>query len=169
MDRTSPCMERAIVIGASISGLLAARALSNHFTQVIVVERDVLPPAGEPRKGVPQGRHLHVLLARGRELLESFFPGLTQELVDQGATFGDASETVTWFSDGAYTRNFHSGLMSMQVSRPLLEGTIYRRLCAVPNVTILENHDASGLVIDTDRIREGHARHRRAGSGPRSI
>ena len=86
MDRTSPRMERAIVIGASISGLLAARALSNHFTQVIVVERDVLPPAGEPRKGVPQGRHLHVLLSRGRELLESFFPGLTQELVDQGAT-----------------------------------------------------------------------------------
>ena len=146
MDRTSPRMERAIVIGASISGLLAARALSNHFTQVIVVERDVLPPAGEPRKGVPQGRHLHVLLSRGRELLESLFPGLTQELVDQGATFGDASETVTWFSDGAYTRNFHSGLMSMQVSRPLLEGTIYRRLCAVPNVTILEKHDASGLV-----------------------
>ena len=53
MDLTPTQMERVIVIGASISGLLAARALSNHFTQVIVIERDVLPPAGEPRKGVP--------------------------------------------------------------------------------------------------------------------
>ena len=134
------------MIGASISGLLAARALANHFNQVIVVERDVLPPVGEPRKGVPQGRHVHVLLSRGRDLFEGFFPGLTQELADQGAMVGDLSETVRWFSGGAYTRNFHSGLTSIQASRPLLEGTIYRRLCALPNVTMLENHDAAGLL-----------------------
>jgi hypothetical protein len=87
-----------------------------------------------------------VLLAHGRDLLEGFFPGLTQELVSQGAIAGDQSETVRWFSRGAYTRNFHSGLQSMQVSRPLLEGTIYRRLRPFPNVTILENRDAVGLV-----------------------
>ena len=48
---------------------------------------------------------------------------------------GDLSETVRWFSNGAYTRNFHSGLVSVQVSRPMLEGTIARRLRAMPNVT----------------------------------
>ncbi|RPJ36870.1 MAG: monooxygenase [Chloroflexi bacterium] len=139
-------MERAIVIGASISGLLMARVLADHFTQVIIIERDILPTAPEPRKGVPQGRHLHVLLAHGRDLLEGFFPGLTQELMDQGALVGDLSESVIWFSEGAYTRNFHSGLVSIQVSRPLLEGAIYQRLCALPNVNILENHDATALV-----------------------
>jgi 2-polyprenyl-6-methoxyphenol hydroxylase-like FAD-dependent oxidoreductase len=146
MNGTSKRMERAIVIGASIGGLTAARALADHFRQVIVIERDSLPPLGEPRKSVPQGRHLHVLLARGRELLEGFFPGLTQELIDQGAVAGDLSETVRWFSDGRYTRNFTSGLMSLQASRPLLEGAIYRRLYALPNVTVLENHDAVGLL-----------------------
>ena len=146
MQVSSRRMERAIVIGASISGLLAARVLANHFTQVILIERDIFPPPGQARKGVPQGRHLHVLLGRGRELLEGFFPGLTQELADKGATVGDASETVCWFSDGAYTRNFHSGLLSVQVSRPLLESTIRNRLRALPNVTLLENHDAAGLL-----------------------
>ena len=54
MELTPTRMERAVVIGASISGLLAARALANHFKQVIVVERDILPPVGEPRKGCPR-------------------------------------------------------------------------------------------------------------------
>ena len=146
MDQTANRMQQAIVMGASMSGLLAARALAKHFTQVTIVERDILPPPGEPRKGVPQGRHAHVLLAHGLELLESFFPGLTQELASKGAIAGDLSETVLWFSGGAYTRNYHSGLMGIQVSRPLLEGTIRQRLCALPNVTLLENHDATGLV-----------------------
>jgi 2-polyprenyl-6-methoxyphenol hydroxylase-like FAD-dependent oxidoreductase len=143
---TTTGMDKAIVIGASISGLLAARALANHFTQVTVIERDILPATSEARKSVPQGRHLHVLLARGRDLLENFFPGLTQDLVDQGAMVGDLSESVRWFANGAYTHNFHSGLISMQVSRPLLEGAIYQRLCALPNVTILQNHDAARLL-----------------------
>ena len=144
MDQTP--MERAVVTGASISGLLAARALANHFKQVILVERDILSTTNEPRKGAPQGRHPHVLLARGRDLMEGFFPGLTQELADQGAFVGDLSETICWFSAGVYAQNFHSGMVSVQVSRPLLEGVITRRLRALPNVTILENHDAAGLV-----------------------
>jgi 2-polyprenyl-6-methoxyphenol hydroxylase-like FAD-dependent oxidoreductase len=136
----------AVVIGASISGLLAARALSDHFAQVIVVERDVHPLARQPRKGVPQGRHAHVLLARGRELLEGFFPGFTQALNAQGAVVGDLSESSRWFSNGAYTRNFKSGLLGIQVSRPLLENAVFERLRALPNLTILENHDAAGLL-----------------------
>ena len=146
MDLTSTRMDRAIVIGASIGGLLTARVLTDHFSQVIIVERDRESPMGEPRKGVPQGRHAHVLLARGRELLEGFFPGLTQELVKQGAMAGDLSETARLFSGGTYARNFHSGLMSLQASRPLLEGTIFRWLRSFPNVAILENHDATRLL-----------------------
>jgi 2-polyprenyl-6-methoxyphenol hydroxylase-like FAD-dependent oxidoreductase len=57
--------KHAIVIGASMGGLLAARALTEHYDVVTLVERDELPDADEPRKGVPQGRHTHGLLARG--------------------------------------------------------------------------------------------------------
>ena len=48
--------KQAIVIGASIGGLLAARALADYYDEVTVLERDVLPQTYEPRKGVPQGR-----------------------------------------------------------------------------------------------------------------
>ena len=69
--------QHAIVIGASMGGLLAARALSDFFAVVTVLERDALPRSDVPRKGVPQGRHAHGLLARGRAVIENFFPGWT--------------------------------------------------------------------------------------------
>jgi 2-polyprenyl-6-methoxyphenol hydroxylase-like FAD-dependent oxidoreductase len=138
-------MQQAVVIGASVAGMLAARALANHFKKVIVIERDVLPPSGEPRKGVPQGRHAHILLSRGRELLDQYFPGLTQDLVNRGALAGDLTESYVWFAKGAYQRNFHSGMVALQVSRPMLEGYIHERLCMLPNITVLENHDVTGL------------------------
>ena len=70
--------KEAIVIGASIGGLLAARVLADYYEAVTVVERDALPNTHEPRKGVPQGRHAHGLLAHGREVLDELFPGLSE-------------------------------------------------------------------------------------------
>ena len=66
--------QHAIVIGASMGGLLAARALSDSYAVVTVLERDALPRSDIPRKGVPQGRHGHGLLARGGAVIENFFP-----------------------------------------------------------------------------------------------
>src|SRR4029453_14985683 len=73
--------QHAIVIGASMGGLLAARALSDFYAVVTVLERDTCPQSDIPRKGVPQGRHAHGLLARGRNVIENFFPGWTDEVV----------------------------------------------------------------------------------------
>jgi 2-polyprenyl-6-methoxyphenol hydroxylase-like FAD-dependent oxidoreductase len=87
----------AIVIGASMGGLLAARILSDYYEQVTLIERDLLPVSPEPRKGVPQARHAHAVLAKGQEILELLFPGLTQQLVSQGAIQGQGR----FFSGGA--------------------------------------------------------------------
>ena len=57
-------MTHALVIGGSLAGLLAARVLSDHFERVTIVERDHYPDQAEFRSGVPQARHLHVLLAK---------------------------------------------------------------------------------------------------------
>jgi 2-polyprenyl-6-methoxyphenol hydroxylase-like FAD-dependent oxidoreductase len=57
--------QHAVVIGASMGGLLAARALSEFFGTVTILERDAFPSSDIPRKGVPQGQHAHGLLARG--------------------------------------------------------------------------------------------------------
>ena len=68
--------EQAVVLGASMAGLLAARVLSDHFAAVTLVERDRLPEGFEDRRGVPQGRHVHGLLASGQAILRQLFPGL---------------------------------------------------------------------------------------------
>ena len=62
--------DRAVVLGASMAGLLAARVLADAYRQVTVVDRDQLPEESTQRRGVPQGYHLHALLARGQQALE---------------------------------------------------------------------------------------------------
>ena len=76
----------AVVIGGSIAGLLAARVLSDRFERVTLVERNRFPDEVIPRKGVPQARHLHILLARGRQTMEQLLPGIGEELTAAGAT-----------------------------------------------------------------------------------
>src|SRR5215472_6879172 len=80
---------RAVVIGGGIAGLLAARVLSDYFTRVSLIERDTYPPEPVFRPGVPQGRHGHILLMRGQQLLEAFFPGFGKRILEQGAVVGD--------------------------------------------------------------------------------
>ena len=80
----------SIVLGASMAGLLAARALSDFFDTVTVVERDMLPDDPVNRRGVPQGRHPHGLLARCALALEELFPraAISMTLVCAGNAAG---------------------------------------------------------------------------------
>ena len=43
--------------------MLAAAALSAVADEVVVLDRDELPDGPEHRKGLPQGRHAHLLMA----------------------------------------------------------------------------------------------------------
>jgi phytoene dehydrogenase-like protein len=72
--------DHAVVLGAGMAGLLAARVLSEFYDSVSVVERDRLPGYPTERKGVPQGRHVHNFLSRGLNVLTELFPGLLDEL-----------------------------------------------------------------------------------------
>ena len=68
--------EKAMVIGGSIAGLLAARVLSDHFEEVILIERDKYTDDDQVRNGTPQANHIHLLLVKGKEILQDFFPDL---------------------------------------------------------------------------------------------
>lgn len=92
----SPAKRRAVVLGASLSGLLAARGLSEHFDEVVLLERDELPAGAALRKGTPHAVYPHGLLTRGRQVLEEPFPGFTQALVDQGGLLGDLQADVVF-------------------------------------------------------------------------
>lgn len=136
----------AVVVGGSIGGLLAARVLSESFTRVTVVDRDELSDAAVPRRGVPQGHHTHGLLAKGREILNELFPGLTPELVARGAVECDSQNDCVWYNDARRLRSAPSKLRALSVSRPMLETYVRARVAALPNVEIRQRCEAVGLL-----------------------
>ena len=143
--------QRAIVIGGSMSGLLAARVLADHFTEVALFDRDTFPPTPECRRGVPQGQHAHALLMSGRQVLDALFPGFRDELLQQGAVRG-LYEKLRWFDNGVYHNTHFDGLEGLLVSRPCLESHVRTRLAAMPNVVITAAHDVDEPVFDGDRV-----------------
>src|SRR5262245_36469057 len=82
----TPQSRHAVVLGAGMAGLMAARVLAEHFEWVTVLERDVIPDGPHERRGVPQGTHIHGFQARGVEILDELFPDLVDELVEAGAS-----------------------------------------------------------------------------------
>ena len=154
MPRTS---DHAIVFGASLAGLLTARVLAEFCEQVTIVERDALPPAGQHRKGVPHGRHLHGLHPRGREILDELLPGFTAELTAAGAVCCDVLADGRWQLSGHQLKQRHAGLPALLASRPFLEGHVRERVFGLPNVRVLDDHSAAGLLAARGRT-EGHRR-----------
>lgn len=155
---------RALVIGGSMAGLLAARVLAGHFEQVTLVERDRLPTGPDHRKGVPQGRHAHGLLVRGKEILGVLFPGLLEELLADGSTAVDMGAELRWHHFGGWKVAYRSGLIALSQGRPFLEAHVRRRVLALPQVGVLEACDARGLRVTTDGRRVTGLAVRRSGS-----
>jgi 2-polyprenyl-6-methoxyphenol hydroxylase-like FAD-dependent oxidoreductase len=145
--------KHAIVIGGSMAGLLATRVLADHYQQVTLVERDAFPPQGENRRGVPQGRHTHGLLASGRQVLDRLFPGISEELVAGGAVSGDIVGQGRWFNEGGCHVQFASGLEGLLMSRPYLESKVRARVLALANVQNRQSCDATGLLASADNRR----------------
>ena len=88
--------KRAIVVGAGAGGLSAARALSDFFDEVMILDRDELPDQATRRPGVPQGKHSHGLLGGGLKALEQLFPNFGNELMRAGAVPIDAGFDVIY-------------------------------------------------------------------------
>jgi len=150
--------DHAVVLGASMGGLLAARVLADAYERVTVVDRDVLPEAGVPRKGVPQGRHAHALLPSGAQVLGDLFAGLLAGLAAAGVPVIDDFREM-WFSVGGHLlcQDGKPDTPAYLASRPYLEGKVRGRVRALPNVRIKDRCEAAGLVTTRARDRvTGH-------------
>jgi 2-polyprenyl-6-methoxyphenol hydroxylase-like FAD-dependent oxidoreductase len=143
----------AIVIGASMAGLCAARVLADRFESVVVIDRDDLPRGPEPRRQVPQGRHPHLLLTAGARLLEGWLPGLLDELRASGAVDVDVCADFHWYQAGGCQQRPASALRGPAMSRPLLEHTVRRRVAAFANVVIRDETAVDGLIADPSPAR----------------
>ena len=139
----------AVVIGGSLTGLLAARVLADHFESVTVLERDPAAPPDSARKGVPQARHVHVLLKQGERILARYFPGLCDDLLRGGAARVDMARDTRWFYFGNWKARFPSGLEMLCQSRPFLDWSIRRRVAAIPVVHLRDGWDVADIAIDS--------------------
>ncbi|MGW5047857.1 NAD(P)/FAD-dependent oxidoreductase [Streptomyces griseoluteus] len=143
----------AVVIGAGMSGLLAAAALVDH-ADVTLIERDTLPAGPEPRRGVPQARHAHMVWTGGVTALDTLLPGLTEELVARGARLahimGDMvsrAPNEIWFR--RFTSTPHRNLVC---SRDLLDAVTRERVLADSRITLRQDTTVVRLAGDAARV-----------------
>ncbi|MEW2498597.1 FAD-dependent monooxygenase [Streptomyces nodosus] len=144
----------AVVVGGSITGMLAASVLADH-ADVTVVERDVLPDGPRPRKGLPQARHAHVLWSGGVKALEELLPGVVEDLVTHGAhRVRIMTDLVSKAPSGQWFRRFeHSRHTNVLCSRDLLDAVIRARVLKDRRITLLTGTEALGPEGDADRVR----------------
>ncbi|MFJ6516162.1 hypothetical protein ACIQMO_29890 [Streptomyces sp. NPDC091406] len=135
-------------MGGSYAGLFAARVLSDYAEEVVILEPDVIGADGIGSR-VPQRHQLHALLAMGLVQLETWFPSITQELVDGGAPLGEGDD-VQFYLDGRLKAPL-DGARMLGATRPFLESHLRRRVMSLPNVRLLRLL-ARGLVFDGDQV-----------------
>lgn len=148
-------LSTVVVLGGSVAGLLAAAASARHTDRVVVVERDELPTRPGARPGTPQTLHTHGILASGREAMEQLLPGLTADLVAQGALTGDVGTDGIWHLGGHRVARVAAGGAGLLVSRVLLEGYLRARVRGLHNVMVLDSTDIRELVADRPGVVTG--------------
>jgi 2-polyprenyl-6-methoxyphenol hydroxylase-like FAD-dependent oxidoreductase len=145
--------EHAVVIGASVAGLLAARSLTEAYERVTIVDRDALPAGLQGRKAVPQGRHAHALLPLGQLCHDALLPGFSDELIADGAATCAALEQMRFVIGGHQLARASMGTRTILASRPFIEGHVRRRVRDLPRLAVIDRCDAVGLTTSRDGER----------------
>jgi 2-polyprenyl-6-methoxyphenol hydroxylase-like FAD-dependent oxidoreductase len=138
----------AVVIGASMAGLLAARILTDEFDKVTVIDRDSLPDEPHARRGVPQAKHLHILLEAAHATLEDLFPGYGEELISAGGIVIDGSRDVNFYTEGDFLTEGQRRMPLYCATRPLYEQLVRRRVAAFDGVTLQSNCQFNDYIVD---------------------
>jgi flavin-dependent dehydrogenase len=137
-----------------MAGMLAARVLADRCGAVTIVERDELPDGPISRRGLPQAGHLHIVLARGQELLEGWFPGLRKELCVDGAIDIDAGAEVGWLTPFGWASHFDRGsIENLWLTRDFLDAHVRARLKRDARVRWIEGVQIEALLLDGSRVR----------------
>ena len=143
-------LDHAIIVGSSFGGIVTAGVLSAHFDRVTIVERDTIPDEPIPRKGVPQGPHVHGILKLGRDILDDVFPGFVAETEREGAPLFDWLAVGIGYGPNGWTARGHSNVKGYGIRRPVLEHFARRRALALPNVEMVQGR-VEGLVVSPSR------------------
>jgi 2-polyprenyl-6-methoxyphenol hydroxylase-like FAD-dependent oxidoreductase len=139
---------KAIVVGAGIGGLAAAAALSQHMSDVLVIDRDILLHDNAARLGVGQGAHTHQLLKAGELALERLLPGITDDFVAAGAVKMTVGRDVKVYDFGGWMDDCDAGFTVTSLSRPAYEGVLRGRVVALENVRFHSETPVRRFVVE---------------------
>lgn len=152
--------QHAIVIGGSLTGLMTARVLADHFAQVTMLERDHIDDHPTVHKSIPQGHHIHGLLFGGQQVLSSLYSEFTTKLENLGGVRVKVGEEVAFFlpngkayaPTGAVRQPYYLGFDVFSQSRGLLEHCVRQCTLALTNVRLQSESVVQGLMYENGRV-----------------
>ncbi|OKI23464.1 FAD-binding monooxygenase [Nocardiopsis sp. TSRI0078] len=159
----------AVVLGASIAGLFSAYVLSRVHERVVLVDRDEVLGTESPRRGVPQGHHVHGLLANGQLMAEELMPGLTEDMLAAGVPMGDLGGQLRWYFNGRRLAPVRTGLVVVGGDRAVLESHVRSRVERLPNTEFLQGTDVVSPVHDPGASRVTGVRVQARDGGPERV
>jgi flavin-dependent dehydrogenase len=141
----------ALVIGGGLAGMLTAAALAEH-ADVTVLEWDAFPATPQPRRGLPQSNHSHILMRGGVEAIDDLLPGTVDLLYAAGAKKrGLPSGTLARGPEG-WMERLDTEAYLLLCSRDLLDHVVRTQVLRLPRVTVREGTKVLGLTGGADRV-----------------
>jgi 2-polyprenyl-6-methoxyphenol hydroxylase-like FAD-dependent oxidoreductase len=154
---------RVVVIGAGVGGLGTALALSRHGHDVTVLERDRTPLPHNPdeafewdRRGAPQVRHSHAMLARLRTILRDRYPDVLSALYDAGVTDWPLTVQLPPTIDDHSPKPGDEDLVMLACRRTTFEWVLRRTVLEAPHVRLLDGVAVDSLIGGGGVVRGVH-------------
>ncbi|WP_010281384.1 FAD-dependent oxidoreductase [Bacillus timonensis] len=144
---------KVIIIGGGIAGKLAARVLSNYYKEIMIIEQDSEVSSPAPRKGAPQGNHIHALLHAGEHGLEELFPGITEKFQSTGAVVINSTKDLAWHHHGVWKLRYDGSYTTTLQTRPHLEWHINQYIIQDKNIIIQYNQSVKKFIYDEVKNR----------------
>jgi 2-polyprenyl-6-methoxyphenol hydroxylase-like FAD-dependent oxidoreductase len=143
-----------------MAGLLAAAVLAEEVDVVTVLDRDHFADDPAPRKGIPQARHVHLLLARGARAMESLLPGISRDLTEAGAHHIDVPGELLMYTPSGWVPRLGAMQFFLSGSRGLIDWRVRRRVLENPRIKLVEGVDILGLTGDASKVTGARVRYR---------
>ena len=150
-----------MVVGAGVAGLGTALALSRAGHRVTLVERDATPLPPDPdaafawdRRGAPQVRHSHAMLARLRNLLRDRYPDVLEDLLAAGATEMRFTDNLPEEITDRDPRPGDEDLVALACRRTTFEWVLRRSVLATDAVTLRHGLVVDGLVAEPTTLTD---------------
>ncbi|MGW5445355.1 NAD(P)/FAD-dependent oxidoreductase [Streptomyces asiaticus] len=164
INSTAPTPRRAVVLGASLTGMLAATVLADHADEVIVVDRDNLPNGPVRRPGLPQARHVHMLWSGGARAIEALVPGLEERWLAAGARRVRMPADLLALTAHGWTRRSLHTQYQIACSRDLLDAVARKHTLGKPGITVRTRTHADSLIGDQHQVCGVRLRHLETGA-----